>query len=318
MASAIERARAEKERLAKENARRAKFYSWIERQEVRIMPPYSEAGDWFRVFGKHFGLGPDGKTVVFCPRVCFGADCPICNSLRPLWKGASKEQQEWLRKVGATPRYFLNIVAKHELEKGVQVAEVPQTILEELVNLMTDEVVACGDFTDMTSGNWFVVEKTGSGIGTKWKQTAQMVKTPADAAWLPNIVNLDELIRLESYENLKLIWEGKEPKALPAPETTVIVATPPAEATETTPPDVVDTSFREVAPAAAPAGPPPCFGGFNEDLPKCLDCIECDDCEEEGKRRKKAAAAAASVATPAPAESLSVEELMAEMEKAIG
>ena len=342
------------------NRRSAKFYEWkAKRNRLRILPPWAGADDFSRIFAKHWHLGPEGKTIVYCPKICFDQPCPICDSIERMWKTKPDDPtKEWLKSVGAAPRFYVNVIDLDDLDSGIQIAEFPKTVLMEIWNIMVDKEVGVGDITHLEKGRNMIIDKTGSGIGTRYAVRAELGATPVpipiEAADLPN---LDMLVRTESYENLKLVWEGKEPisgPGLPAPAASPGVAAlpPPIETVKVggthvvTPPPIdpaADLEAKAAAAAAAvsegrapvvaapaPSTPsiPACFGGFDEKNAKCLDCTEQDDCElkmlEAKRAARKAAASSAPAAAPVtaapaatPAAGISVTDLMAEMEAAI-
>jgi hypothetical protein len=347
----LEKIRANRDKAREEAARRnANFYEWKNRNTLRILPPWAGAEDFSRIFGKHWRLGPEGKTMVFCPQICFGAPCPICNNVEAMWKAKPDEAtKEWLKEVGASPRFYVNVIDMDDLEAGIQIAEFPKTVIMEIWNLMVDEDAGLKDITHLETGREIIIERNGKGLSTRYsirpKLTSSPVPIPISIEDLPN---LDNFVRKESYENLKLIWEGKEP--LPAPEARAL---PAPEAREAVIDMEVGRDGRHVAPAATPApvtpapvapapvasapvAPPAapeattCFGNFDESNSACLDCIEQDDCEMKQLEIKRAArkatppaaakpapAAAPAPAAPPAASAISEADLIAEMNAAI-
>ncbi len=350
MALNLEKIRQNAAKAKEESARRsANFFQFKEgRNNIRILPPWEGADDFSRIFGKHWNLGPEGKTMLYCPKVCFDKPCPICDGIDAMWKKKPDDaMKEWLKNVSSGPRFYANIIDLKDIDQGVQVAEFPKTVLEEIWNIMIDPEVGHGDITSLTAGRDLIIDKTGKGLSTRYSVRARLEATPVpipiSASDLPN---LDMLVRNETYENLKLAWEGKEPipsgPALPPPVSAedvdmVKVGTayvPPAavlaEATPAAAP-VIPAPVATTAPISAPVSPipkteavPACFGNFNESNPICLDCKEQDDCEmkmiEIKRAARKATATTAPVATsttPPAAATISPDALMAEMEKAI-
>jgi hypothetical protein len=280
------------EALDEANKKNANFYSWIEgRNILRILPPWEGSEDITRIFGKHWGLGSEGKINVFCPKQCFGEPCPICEQLSILWKrNPSEEQKEWLRRVGAAPRYYANVVDMNNPDEGPQIAELPKTVMEEIWNIMLDDEVGLGDISNPDKGYDLIIDKTGKGLSTRYTIRAKRTPSAIDKSYVDQVVNLDTFVKTESYENLRLIWEGKEPAALPAPVRPEIL--PPAGASFT---PAATGSRTPAAPSvsALEAGTlPACFGSFNEDDARCLDCPEQDECEDKMiEERRKARAA---------------------------
>jgi hypothetical protein len=315
-----------KRKAAQEEAERARaqyFNFKPGRNTVRIMPPWEGSDDFSRECGRHWMPTSDGKRVpYYCPKECAGAPCPICEKISAMFKaGVDDTTKEQLKSISSSGRYLVNLVDKNDEAKGVQIAELPKTVINVIWGIMVDEDLGVGDVTHPDNGFDLYIDKTGTGLGTRYEVYAKKVPSAINKSWLAGIVNLDTLIKLESYENLKLVWEGKplEPETkrpgLPAPEPKTVTG----EAVD------AEAPAGTTATALADKGLPPCFGSFNETLPKCLDCPEQDDCEAEVAAIKGTAAkpketvAPATVATPAAAvgTSMSAEELMREMEAAL-
>lgn len=326
---------------AKEEAsrRNANFYQFQNgRNLVRILPPWAGSDDFARPMGKHWNLGPEGNISVFCPKECAGMPCPICEELDRIWKTKPDEAtKEWLRTVGASRRYYVNLIDLNDMDKGVQIGELPKTVLEEIWNIMVDEDTGLGDITDWKDGYDLIIEKTGKGLSTRYGVRAKRAPTAiSQSEYEDKLINLDAFVKTESYADLKLIWEGKTSSssgALPAPEgapSRTPARTPVSTSADDA--DVVEGEATEVTEKVS-AGLPACFGSFNEEMSQCLDCPEQDECEAKmlAERSKAAEAGAkdtgfdaavvvAPAAEAAPAESsgeLDTDALMAEMEAAI-
>jgi hypothetical protein len=312
----MEEAKAEAER------RKAKFWKLKEgRNVVRILPPWEGADEFYKPYGQHFKIGLEGKTIVYCPNDTLGLPCPVCDGIKAMWKGADAAGDEELKKrlkdISSTPRFMVNLIDRKEPEKGIQQGDIPKSVMESIWNKMVDPDAGVGDITDPKAGYDVIIVRRGEGINTKYDVSIATKPSVVDPGVLEGIVDLDALIKVESYENLKLIVDGKEAPA---------VTSGSAKAALPPPADVVDAEFKESAPV--PAGPPPCFGSFSDDNAKCLDCPEQDDCETKmieqkraARKAGKAAVAAAGPAGPAPVatadDDISADDLMAEINEAI-
>lgn len=304
MAFSLDKIRKNLEKAKEDAARRsANFFQFKEgRNLIRILPPWEGAEDISRPMGKHWNLGPEGKDSVFCPRhCCDGAPCPICEEIDRRWKAKPDDAtKDYLRSIGASQRYYVNLLDLNDLDKGVQIGELPKTVLEEIWTLMVDADTGLGDITSWDAGYDLIVEKTGKGLLTRYNVKPK--RTPSAISrelYAPKLFNLDNFVKTMSYTDLKLVWEGKSPAALPAPTAAATAAPAHSHASD---PDVVDAETVETTVAKkAAAGLPACFGSFNADDPKCLDCAEQDDCESKMLEERKKAAAAAAKRTPAPA-----------------
>ena len=313
----LEKVKAARDRAAEEDSRQsANFYEWKPRNVLRIMPPWEGSDEFNRVIGKHWNVGIDGKTMVFCPKVCHGKPCPICEAIDRKWKSHPDEEAKvWLKSISASPRYYVNVVDAQNIAAGVQVAEFPKSVVRMIWTVMIDADAGLGDITDPMTGREVIIDRVGKGINTKYTVT-----TARDAAPLPaslkgvELPNLDNLIRNNTYRELLEIWDPAGAAELPdAPARPLIpVDTDPprpgARAIELKP---AGSGCTSAAPPAVPA----CFGTFSETKPACLDCPEQDDCEARAAlpELKTPPAGSTSAKTTVPA-----DDLMAEMEAAIG
>jgi len=295
--------------------RGANYFSFKDgRNVIRILPPWEGSSDFSRVSGKHWGTDKDGnRFFVHCPRDTFGKHCPICESVSLEWKspGLTEERKIFLKQISSGPRYLANVVDLNDKGRGVQIAEFPKTVMNEIWKKMVDPELGVGDVSDPVKGFDIIIDRTGKGLGTKYSVEPKKKHSKiAYPKWKEETKNLDAFVNEESDEALKSFLEGKkaEKAALPAPsavpmkvEGTVSVSTPVPVADPDPTPTTVDA--EEI---------PKCFGNYNDDSKKCGDCIECDDCEAKSDDIPDFDAA------PAKAEeAIDADDLMAEMQAAI-
>lgn len=327
--TSLDKVRQRRKEAAEEAERRKAKYWKIKpgRNVVRFAPPWEGSDEFYKAFGQHYNLGPDGKQPpVYCPEQTVGKSCPICEGIRMMYRGADEETQKLLKKMSSTPRFYVNLIDRKDEEKGVQVGEIPRTLMEDIWKKMVDDEIGIGDVTDPENGYDLIIDRTGEGIGTKY--TVEVARKPSklDKKYLADIVDLEKFVKIESYENLKLIYEGKSTGPVVTSSSPAALPGPVASTS-----DAVDAEFTVTEPSAP--GLPACFGSFSEDNAKCLDCAECDDCENamiKAKREARKAAAdtgkSATAASPPkrePAsakkgeEDISPDELLAEISAAI-
>ena len=154
---------------------------------VRVMPPWSEDQEefWF-VTATHFNVGPDERAVA-CPEQSGVADsCYLCRLVKRLGKGDDDEKTE-AEAMGARPRYLLSIVDLTKPQNGVQVWPAPKTIFRQLKKFWLNEE-DYGDFTSFKDGFDILIEKTGSGLQTRYDATPTRPK-PFPAEKLLNHAN---------------------------------------------------------------------------------------------------------------------------------
>ncbi len=134
---------------------------------IRVMPPATEDQEdfWFKT-GTHFNVGPDERSVP-CPALSgISESCFLCRIVKRLGKGDEDEQAE-AEGMGARPRYLISIVDLNDAEAGVQVWPCPVTVFRLLKKFRLNED-EYGDMTDFADGYDIKVDRTGSGINTKY------------------------------------------------------------------------------------------------------------------------------------------------------
>lgn len=137
---------------------------------IRVMPPATEDLDdfWFRT-ATHFNVGPDERSVP-CPSESGIRDsCFLCRLGKRLGRGDEDEQAE-AEDIGARPRFLISIVDYSDPESGVQVWPCPVTVFRQLKKFRLNED-EYGDMTDLANGYDIIVERSGSGINTKYDAT---------------------------------------------------------------------------------------------------------------------------------------------------
>jgi hypothetical protein len=134
------------------------------------MPPWAaDAEEFWFATGTHFNVGPDERAVP-CPVMSgVSESCFLDRLVKRLSKGDDDEVTE-AEAMSARPRYLLNIVDLANPQNGVQVWPCPKTIFRQLKKFWLNEE-DYGDFTSFEEGFDILVEKTGSGIKTKYDAT---------------------------------------------------------------------------------------------------------------------------------------------------
>ncbi len=250
---------------------------------IRVMPPWDEQAEefWF-VTGTHFNVGPDERPVP-CPDLSGVADsCFLCRLVKRLARGDEDEAAE-AEAMGARPRYLLNIVDLEKPQDGVQVWPAPKTIFRQLKKYWLNEE-DYGDFTSFKEGFDIIIDKTGSGINTKYDSTPTRPKEfPSDKLinhrsdtvgemyeQLANeefeLPNLAEVQGFQSDEEMERTYKGlsggrsrteenggsdPEPEPEPEAEPEQTEADPEPEQTETDPEPEAEAKPRRRRRAAA-------------------------------------------------------------------
>lgn len=271
-----------------EDRSQGKFWGKLEEGEnrVRVMPPWSEEGNWRRKFGLHYNV-LENETVL-CPEISFGETCPICDENRTMFKSKDVDEKAFAKKIRGKENFVCNYLNLDKNDSKVYTLEFGVSIESEITKIIDGgdsvdkdgkalldkkgnpvEVYSYGDITDPKSGHNLKITKT---VPADKMQTSYEVKCALGASEVANwsevekqIHNLDEYVKakqIHSYDDLVAMMNGSyKTKDTPAPKDVVKTDKPvtskpqtdefggPVKAT--TPAKEVDTEFTK------PTGAPP-------------------------------------------------------------
>ena len=129
---------------------------------VRILP-YKHGKSPFNELYFHYGIGPDKQTIL-CPKHTFGkADCPICEHVSNLYAQNTEESKLIAKGLRAKIRYYVPIINKSEIEKGVEARPyfwgMAPSVYESILKYILEEE-DYGDIANPKEGNDIKVEYT--------------------------------------------------------------------------------------------------------------------------------------------------------------
>jgi gp32 DNA binding protein like len=195
--------------LRRAGARRRTIAKWkAGRTTFRVLPPYKPDGGFYEVVRWHWEVGPERKGML-C-RQSFGEPCYLCEKYRELAASNDRQDQDEAERIAAKTRYLANVIVLGEEAQGVQVIELKERMAKVLVELALDPEV--GNFTDPVTGRNASLEKTGSGLKTRYSEpriAANPSPIPSED-WMQRIKHLDRFFvrpsrrdQLERYEGLE-------------------------------------------------------------------------------------------------------------------
>ncbi len=237
---------------------------------IRILPPYT-GEDWYKEAWFHFGVGVDRKPIA-CARRLQDEACYICEQVDELRKSEDPRDVELSTQIASRRRVFYNIIDLDDVESGVQVFSSGVTIFKELLMYVADP--DWGDITDPDEGYDIIIDREGTGIDTKY--TVRAKKNPTaliDPALLEDLRDLDEMVEILPYEQVKAIYEGEEfvkeeKKEEPVKRTKK----------DSTPMEIEKVEAEEEGEEIEEK---PCFAKeYNELDPVCLSCEDRGDCRK--------------------------------------
>lgn len=181
---------------------------------VRILPPKEEDMDFYAMTKLHRVPQQDGTVKNIHCRQVHGEQCPICNLYYSLWKEPTKDET-LARQIKGRDRYYMNVVDRESGE--VKILSVGIILFKKIIAAMVDPDY--GDITDVEEGHDFKIIKIMEGQWPKYDQSAPRPKsTPAGsgkevAGWMDSLHDIQSLVKLEDYEELKQISESINPFA---------------------------------------------------------------------------------------------------------
>jgi hypothetical protein len=149
----------QKKQSLQEESQRKNLPMWkipVATSRIRILPPWSEAGDIAFECRSHWNIPPNDR-MYNCLKV-INKECPLCN-LANEFRNAGKKNLA--SRLYATKSIYYNIVVRGEEEKGVQIMRSGVQLYESILSYLYDEDY--GDITDIENGRDMIIERVGTG-----------------------------------------------------------------------------------------------------------------------------------------------------------
>ncbi len=162
------------------------------RNVLRFLPPPVGQRSPFVMTHQHYITPPGQQQAVSfnCPRVMGKRACFACAHADKLKATGNKADFDEAKQFFPKLRVYANVIARANPEAGPQVAAFGKMVHEALVALRADED-AGGDYTHPLDGFDIIVEKTGSGLDTKYKVLpARVTSELGDLEWISLQQNL--------------------------------------------------------------------------------------------------------------------------------
>lgn len=237
--------------------------------KLRVMPRYSgeEGKGWMVETYEHF-LGKGVEPVV-CPRM-YELPCPFCERRQELYDAGEEKAAKDLK---ANHKYWVNAIILQEPAPkkgraltpadGIYAVKVPAKIRNFLIDMDVDFAADYGDITDLEAGfNVFIwrdavdsldmyhpkLQRSRTSIVQELHEMGFDINNEDPAKPVFKLVNLDELVQIKPYDELKALLENGADEPVEAP------VAPPVKLGVTSPKAVVapkDATFSET-PQAAP------------------------------------------------------------------
>jgi hypothetical protein len=179
----------------------------------RFLPPFDEANAFYVRAGQHFGLGPEKKSSVYCPRICIGskADCPICEFVETVKKKSKKPRElEMAKDYAVNVRMMALVLDRKGDDEDPKMFGYGPMIHRQVLQLVTEEYP---DLYDLERGCDIVIKRDGEGLDTKYQVMPGRESTEVDPDVMDKVFDLDEYVKLRVFspEELERVLDGEDP-----------------------------------------------------------------------------------------------------------
>ena len=135
---------------------------------IRILPPWKATGKWsgnpFFKVTLHYGFEVEGRNRTV---YCLGEDdCPVCAFVTKLQAASTKGTRAVANKIRTQLRDFCNVLDRKRGHGRVQIYGLRPKQMRELRSFLRDPDF--GDITHPKEGHDIVIERTGSGLSTRY------------------------------------------------------------------------------------------------------------------------------------------------------
>ena len=264
---------------------------------VRILPPYSQAGLFFRKIEKHRVKVGNQTFIGSCPAAMADTYCPICVKGQEFLDSKAEDKVKFAKEnLKARTTYLFNVLyyskpankkSKTPKFKKVYVLETNVTVHHQVMNLDQDEATGWADITSIENGVNLMIKRIGAGLDTKYEVHphgggrvniwADLSARGVDPSTL-TMINLDEVYQIPPQEKLEEVAGGinlggfishsaprpipvaspsNGPVASPAISGVVTQAAPPPPRPAPLPAPAATSAPRATVPGAPPIPPIP-------------------------------------------------------------
>lgn len=159
---------------------------------IRILPPWSDSGLWYKEAALHYGMTDEtGKERAYPCLKMFGEDCPVCNKRDEFMEGDG-EDKKIADKIRARVKFYANVLDR--ATGSVKIWGFSQKTLGVLLSYCSDPDY--GDITNPDEGFDVVIERTGTGkLDTRYAIRVKPKPSAVDVdGWEDFLQNLDTVV----------------------------------------------------------------------------------------------------------------------------
>lgn len=169
---------------------------------------------WERTFYTHRNIGTQPKSHYTCPAATAGKPCPVCEYVAKENRNP-KADKKLLKELEPKKRQLFNIFDHEEEDKGVQVLEMSYHLFGKPLVAKINHADEDDNYENFFHSEDGLTLKLGVEQKTQGGSPYQEVvdvefktrKEELDAELFENVYNLDELVKVMTYKELKAIFE---------------------------------------------------------------------------------------------------------------
>lgn len=206
------------ENVKSDGKKSGRFYTFKEgKTTLRILPPYSERGVWFRPRLEYYLRFGSDLTVLCSPR-SNGGDDPIADYVNAAYRSGDEAEVNAIQDLRPRKKFLVNALILSEpgsnedpITRGIQIVSIPTRVKEALVTFDTDPDAGYGDITNLEKGHNVIIERRGTDIRTTYNvvcagKSTNILETAKEKGidpetWEP--FNLDDEVKPASQEELE-------------------------------------------------------------------------------------------------------------------
>ena len=178
------------------------------RNRYRLLPGWRKNGDptFDHSFGQHFIKDASGaiSAVYLCTSHTFGQSCQICDAIRAGFRAKpDSATEELLKEAGASKQILVNMLHRDGKEPNKpMVFGLPASVYEDMFKIIEQYWEDGINALDLNDGIDFIIERSGSGIGTRYSVMVAPKSSPVSADVMERLVDLDDYVKQESEQGL--------------------------------------------------------------------------------------------------------------------
>jgi len=192
--------------------------------QVRILPPYSEKGVWYRKIEEHRLLIDKKSRFFTCPGI-EEMPCPICEKGEALYAAGGADNVEEAKSLQTRSKYLYNVLVISSPSTGDDACEFGKVymmqsgvqVFKQILELDQDEATGWADITDLEKGVNITIKRSGKGLDTSYDVNphgsgrSSIVEALAAQGIDINsleLIDLDKQLMPPSYEDLEQALNG--------------------------------------------------------------------------------------------------------------